>query len=186
VVVNGPFAPDRKRGVNALLGAATRHVRVAPFAAAVLAVLAAAGWLVGRQTPQVAGPARIIDGDSLVVAGVEIRLYGIDAPEYRQYCFRRGRPWPCGVEATRALRAMIANRSVACRAREQDRYRRTVAVCTAGEVDLGAAMVAAGHAVAYGAYDGEERAARDAKRGIWSSTFDRPATWRAKHPREPR
>jgi endonuclease YncB( thermonuclease family) len=47
-------------------------------------------------------------------------------------------------------------------------------------------MVAGGHAVAYGAYDGEERAAREARRGIWSSSFDRPAAWRAKHPRDPR
>jgi endonuclease YncB( thermonuclease family) len=186
VVVNGPFASDRRsgtRGVNALFARVTRHARVAPFAAIALAGLAAAGWLAGRQSPQITGIARIIDGDSIVVAGVEIRLYGIDAPEYRQYCFRRGRPWACGVEATRTLRALIANRPVACRAREQDRYGRTVAVCSVGGADLGAAMVAGGHAVAYGAYDGEERTAREARRGIWSSSFDRPAAWRAKHPR---
>lgn len=185
-MVNGPFASDRRlgtRGVNALFARVTRHARVAPFAAIALAGLAAAGWLAGRQSPQITGIARIIDGDSIVVAGVEIRLYGIDAPEYRQYCFRRGRPWACGVEATRTLRALIANRPVACRAREQDRYGRTVAVCSVGGADLGAAMVAGGHAVAYGAYDGEERAAHEAGRGIWSSSFDRPAAWRAKHPR---
>jgi endonuclease YncB( thermonuclease family) len=112
---------------------------------------------------------------------VEIRLYGIDAPEYRQYCFRRGRPWACGVEATRTLRALIASRPVACRAREEDRYRRTVATCSVEGADLGAAMVAGGHAVAYGAYQLEERAARNAGRGIWSSRFERPADWRAKH-----
>ena len=42
-------------------------------------------------------------------------------------------------------------------------------------------MVAGGHAVAYGAYQLEERAARNAGRGIWSSRFERPADWRAKH-----
>jgi endonuclease YncB( thermonuclease family) len=183
VVVNGPFASHRKGGVNALFARMTRHARLAPFVAIVGAGLAGAGWFAQRQTPQIVGSARIIDGDSLVVAGVEIRLYGIDAPEYRQYCFRRGRPWACGIEATRTLRAMIANRPVACRAREQDRYGRTVAACSVGGNDLGAAMVAGGHAVAYGAYDAEERAARNAGRGIWSSTFDRPAAWRARHPR---
>jgi len=42
-------------------------------------------------------------------------------------------------------------------------------------------LVAGGHAVAYGAYEQEERAARNAGRGIWSSRFERPADWRAKH-----
>jgi endonuclease YncB( thermonuclease family) len=189
VVVNGPFPSSRSGGANALFARVTRHARLAPVAVLALAGITAAGWFTQRQTQeiagQIAGRARIIDGDSLVVAGVEIRLYGIDAPEYRQYCFRRGRPWRCGVEAARALRALISGRPVACRAREQDRYGRTVAACAAGGVDLGAAMVASGHAVAYGAYDAEERSAREARRGIWSSNFDRPAAWRARHPRGP-
>jgi len=180
-VVNGSFASHRKHGANALLGRATRHVRVFPFVAVALAALAAAGWFVRREAPDIAGTAQIIDGDSLVVAGVEIRLYGIDAPEYRQYCFRRGRPWRCGIDATRTLRALIASRPVACRAREEDRYGRTVATCAVAGADLGAAMVAGGHAVAYGAYQLEERAARNAGRGIWSSRFETPADWRAKH-----
>jgi endonuclease YncB( thermonuclease family) len=79
---------------------------------------------------------------------------------------------------------MIGGRTVACRAREQDRYGRTVAVCSVGGLELNAAMVAAGQAVAYGAYEAEERTAREARRGIWSSRFESPAAWRAKHPRE--
>jgi endonuclease YncB( thermonuclease family) len=158
-------------------------VRVFPLVALALAGIAAAGWFARRESANIVGEARVIDGDSLVVAGVEIRLYGIDAPEYRQYCSRRGRPWACGVDATRTLRTLIANRPVACRAREEDRYGRTVASCSVDGSDLGAAMVAGGHAVAYGAYESEERAARNAGRGIWSSRFDPPAAWRAKHPR---
>jgi endonuclease YncB( thermonuclease family) len=37
---------------------------------------------------QVAGPATIIDGDSLSVNGIRIRLFGIDAPEGKQTCQR--------------------------------------------------------------------------------------------------
>ena len=52
-----------------------------------------------------------------------------------------------------------------------------------GVIDLGAALVTAGQAVAYGAYQAEEREARVARRGVWASSFERPATWRARHPR---
>jgi endonuclease YncB( thermonuclease family) len=181
VVVNGSFASRRRHGADALFARATRHVRVFPLVAIALAGLAAAGWFARRETADIVGSAQVIDGDSLVVAGVEIRLYGIDAPEYRQPCFRRGRPWRCGIDATRTLRAMIAGRPVACRSREEDRYGRTVATCSIDGRDLGTAMVSGGHAVAYGAYQLEERAARNAGRGIWSSRFDPPADWRAKH-----
>jgi endonuclease YncB( thermonuclease family) len=189
VVVNGPFAPARRGGVNALLRTWARHVRVAPIAIGAVAGLAAAGLLHERHpvridgAGKIVGLARVIDGDSLVVAGVEIRLYGIDAPEYRQLCLRGGQPWPCGLHALLALRAMTGSRRVECVAREVDRYDRTIAVCSAGGVELNAAMVEAGNAVAYGAYEAEERAARNARRGIWSSSFEYPAVWRAKHPR---
>ena len=184
MVVNGSFASHRRRGADALFARVTRHVRAFPLIALGLAALAAAGWLARRETADIAGSAQVIDGDSLIVAGVEIRLYGIDAPEYLQPCFRRGRPWRCGIDATRTLRALIAGRPVACRSREEDRYGRTVATCAVDGRDLGAAMVAGGHAVAYGAYQLEEHAARNAGRGLWSSRFETPAAWRAKHRRQ--
>ena len=36
--------------------------------------------------------------------------------------------------------------------------------------------------IAYGGYEREEAEARDAKRGVWSSRFERPQDWRAAHP----
>lgn len=149
----------------------------------VVAMLATLAWWAEWYPPGISGAVRVIDGDSLVVEGVEIRLFGIDAPEARQSCVRDGKAWPCGREATRRLRAMIAGRAVACRAREEDRYGRAVATCEAGADDLGAMIVRSGFAVAYGAYEAEERSARDHKRGIWDSTFETPAVWRARHPR---
>src|SRR5205823_15056174 len=111
------------------------------------------------------------------------RLYGIDAPEFRQLCMRAGHPWRCGRAAMRALAAITRGREVRCRPREKDRYGRTVALCFVGDMDIGAAMVRAGQAVAYGAYDSEEREARVARRGIWAGSFEQPATWRAHHSR---
>ncbi|MDP3546623.1 MAG: thermonuclease family protein, partial [Phreatobacter sp.] len=58
---------------------------------AVAAVTALAVWQAlhgGKPGLTINGHARIVDGDSLVVAGVEIRLFGIDAPELFQRCTR--------------------------------------------------------------------------------------------------
>jgi endonuclease YncB( thermonuclease family) len=160
-----------------------RRARAMLFAGVAVASLAAIGWLLDGRSAEVVGAARVIDGDSIVVADTEIRLYGIDAPEYRQTCLRAGFAWRCGVEAANVMRSMVAGREVRCRPREVDRYGRTVALCFVGALDLGAAMVKGGFAVAYGAYQADEREARDARRGMWSSSFELPAAWRARHRR---
>ena len=159
-----------------------RRARIALLGGAAMLGLAATGLLPQRRVPDIVGPAQVIDGDSLRVAGIEIRLFGIDAPEFRQTCLRAVHPLACGRAATRFLEWLTQGRELRCRAREEDRYGRTIAVCLAGEIDLGAAMVRAGQAVAYGAYQAEEREAREARRGIWATSFERPATWRARHP----
>ena len=153
-----------------------RRARTALLAGLGLTGLAATGLLTHRHAPDIVGPAQVIDGDSIRVAGIEIRLYGIDAPEFRQICMRAGHPWACGRAATRFLESLAERRELRCRPREEDRYGRTVAI----ETNLGAAMVRAGQAVAYGAYQAEER---EARRGVWASSFERPAAWRARHPR---
>ena len=39
----------------------------------------------------ISGPARVIDGDSIEIAGERIRIHGIDAPERSQTCLLQGR-----------------------------------------------------------------------------------------------
>jgi endonuclease YncB( thermonuclease family) len=128
------------------------------------------------------GPVKVIDGDSLRRNNTEIRLAGIDAPEYRQACKdETGTDWPCGREAMRALRQMIDGGDVACEIHDTDRYERLVAVCTAGDVELNERMVRKGWAVSFGGYASVETEARNAKRGIWRGTFERPQDWRKRH-----
>ncbi len=129
------------------------------------------------------GTAKVIDGDSLMVAGTEVRLYGIDAPEGRQVCAdKTGSAYKCGREATRALRRLIAGREVTCEVETLDRYGRSVSLCRAGDVNLNREMVASGWAVAYRSHahdfaDAEETA-RMARKGLWQGLFDRPSDWR--------
>ena len=74
--------------------------------AAILAALVAAGGASATET--VTGRARVIDGNTLEIAGERIRLEGIDAPESIQLCRGlSGNPYRCGVRAIEALRARI-------------------------------------------------------------------------------
>ena len=137
-----------------------------------------------RETVQadLAGHARVIDGDTIEVDSARVRLFGIDAPESAQGCLAgSGRRW-CGEQATRALAGRIGGRSVACEERDQDRYGRIVAVCHHGGQDVNAWLVHEGWAMAYRrystAYVDQEEAARRAKRGIWRGQFVAPGDWR--------
>lgn len=143
---------------------------------------AAAAWLTALNESRWDGPAQVIDGDSLRMFGEELRLKGIDAPELAQLCHREGRPWRCGAAARAALEKE-ARGVISCVGRSRDRYGRALVTCRAGGADIAAALVRAGAAIAYGAYEREEAEARDAKRGVWSSVFERPQDWRRAHPR---
>jgi endonuclease YncB( thermonuclease family) len=128
------------------------------------------------------GPARVIDGDTIDIAGQRIRLHGIDTPEAKQTCQRDGVTWLCGAAATKALKELIGNSDVSCAQRDMDRYGRIVAVCRANGVDLNAVMVQSGMALAYRKYSddysGQEASAKAARRGLWAGQFVPPWEWR--------
>jgi endonuclease YncB( thermonuclease family) len=132
-------------------------------------------------------PVFAIDGDSLRYGGEEIRLLGIDAPEFHQTCLdERRRRWDCGRAARDELERLVARGAVQCRASGRDRYGRALAVCSAGRIgDLGEAMVRQGYAIDYmgGRYTAAEAEARAARRGLWRGEFERPQDWRRANPR---
>lgn len=130
----------------------------------------------------VTGPARIVDGDSLEVAGERVRLHGIDAPEIGQLCSLKGEPWSCGRAAADLLRDLIDGQEVDCRYLGRDRYKRMIAKCKVGWLDLGAEMVTRGMAVAYLRYSNDYlqnyREARGKGNGIFAGEFVEPEKWR--------
>jgi endonuclease YncB( thermonuclease family) len=133
----------------------------------------------------IVGEAEVIDADTIRINGTTIRLWGIDAPEGRQECLRRGKVWLPGPEATEALRGFLSRSgSVACEPRaRKDRNGRTVAVCRAAGLDIGGELVRLGWAWDYPTYSRAyyqkpESEARSGRRGVWAAKCDPPWMWR--------
>lgn len=126
------------------------------------------------------GSAKVVDGDSLHLGGEEIRLFGIDAPEYNQRCMleKPDQSYACGKRARDYLKSLVAGQTVVCSGFERDRYDRLLAECHANGQSLNLAMIEAGWAVSFGDYYAAESRARDAAAGIWAGSFDNPAEWR--------
>ena len=146
-----------------------------------LLALRQTGWLAPAQGTFIA-----IDGDSLRKGDNEYRMHAINAPELHQTCkSASGANYPCGHDAQKALRALVAGKSLECRILETDRYGRFVATCTAGETDINAEMVRQGWAIAYRQhgldYVAAESQAKKARRGIWQGQFETLEDWRAEH-----
>jgi len=141
---------------------------------AALAALVLTIGLAGAATAQT-----VVDGDTIKISGTTYRLWGIDAPELHQSCAG----WPAGIESARALGTLMRDKAVTCEPRTQDRYGRTVALCRADGMDLGAAMVSAGMAWAFVRYSrdyvGGEDNARAAGLGVHAHACIPAWEWRA-------
>ena len=94
------------------------------------------------------GHAYVIDGDTLVVNTIHLRLWGIDAEELSE---------PNGYQAKRALTKMIGTSNVECVDKGERSYGRTVAMCWTKDkpmVSLNARMVESGYALDCAHYSG--------------------------------
>ncbi len=167
----------------------TGTARALPLLLALLAQSPCAAVLEGRVI-------HVADGDTLTVLDDQqhshkIRLAGIDAPE-------RGQPF--GRKATEALAALAKNQRVTIDGGKTDRYQRRIGIvkvaaegcipCTPG-TDVGLALVVAGLAWHYRAYEREqsrsdrkqyreaESGARSRRDGLWTDAAPMPPwDWR--------
>jgi len=139
---------------------------------------------------EIAGPPIIIDGDTIEVQGVAIRLYGIDAPELGQTCRIGQHAYDCGKIARTALLDLTAGVPVICKlvppdsdGALDDGPEGRIGHCTADGYDLSEGMAYTGWALALrrvsGRYLAFEDSARAAGRGLWKGEFVAPWAWRA-------
>ena len=123
----------------------------------------------------IAGKAYVTDGDGIRVAGREVRIVGIDAPEWDQkakhvdgYWFNHGRI------VKSALIKEIGGKHVRVLLEDKDKFGRLIGTVICEGRDIGEWLVKEGHAIA--AYDDRyriiEREARREKRGMWENAYN--------------
>jgi endonuclease YncB( thermonuclease family) len=92
----------------------------------------------------ITGPARVIDGDTVVVGITHVRLNGVDAAE---------RGTPAGEHAKQVMEAIV-NGPLTCVLSGEHTWKREVGFCTtAAGVDINQAIIAQGAALACPRYD---------------------------------
>ena len=130
----------------------------------------------------ITGKAYVIDGDSIKVAGQEIGLAGLDAPEWGQLARHQQGYWlNHGQRVKSALIREIGGQPVRVTILKMDRYGRSVGPISCAGKDVGEWLVRNGCAVAMdeGRYKQIERKARKEGRGMWGHAVAYyPSAWR--------
>ena len=156
-----------------------------------------------EQADNLLGPAtgNAIDGGTLLLRGVEVQLFGMDAVEADQVCQdTEGEDYPCGRRATHALQTLLRESAVVCFPLFAINENRVVAVCEltdeeaevpssplafmqeGRELNLSRLMIARGHALSVGIgaqfFSADQDQAQRQRIGIWQGSFQPPSAWR--------
>ena len=130
---------------------------------------------------EIYGNPRIINGDSLEINNEKIRFLGIDAFEKKQECIRKdGTKYKCGEAAISNLLMIISGQPVRCLTKKKDHYKRWLATCYIGTLDINENMVLYGNAFSYMSkkYKTAENEAKKVSAGAWAGEFIFPWEWR--------
>ncbi len=135
---------------------------------------------------EITGVPKIREGDQITIGSSRIRLGGIDAPSVDQLCLSNtGERWTCGVAARDELIKYTDKKPWTCHVERVDRRGRNVARCTVDGEDIQKWMVKSGWAMSFVRrshdYDADEKAAREAKAGMWQGAFIAPWDWRVRN-----
>ena len=139
------------------------------------------------EAADITGIPKIRDGDQIQIGNSRIRLGGIDAPSVDQLCLNNsGERWTCGAAARDELIKHAGNKPWTCHVRQPpDRRGRIVARCDVDGEDIQKWLVKSGWAMSYVRvshdYDADEKAASEAKAGMWQGAFIAPWDWRVRN-----
>ena len=129
--------------------------------------------------------ARVVDGDTLVVQEMTVRLHGIDAAESGQRCVGDSRRITRPGDSAMKLLETLSVDGVSCSGDRFDDYGRLIAVCrTTDGKDIEQLLVAAGWAWTYVKYSADyvpdETLAKEMGLGVWATACEPPWMLRSK------
>jgi len=103
------------------------------------------------QNPDIiSGLASVIDSDIIRIGNQRVILWGIDAPERTQFCYRNGVEWGCQAAAFRTLEILAGRGEVSCYLLgDPDPFNRRYGVCESGGSNINEEMVLSGMALAF-------------------------------------
>ena len=135
---------------------------------------------------EISGVPKIRDADLVQIGAARIRLGGIDAPSTAQLCLNtKGERWACGVAARDELNKRFGGKSWTSQPGPPDGRGRPVAVGEAAGEDIQKWLVSNGWALAFVRlsrdYEADEKAAREARAGMWQGAFIAPWDWRVRN-----
>ena len=131
------------------------------------------------------GKGYALDGDSIKVGKKEVRLFGLDAPEYKQKCLdKNNQEYSCGIISYEFLTKLATGKKVECSYAEKDKYDRFLGKCFIDKVSINEELVKNGMAVIYNFTESSdkmnnlEKLAKTSKIGIWQGSFELPKDYR--------
>ena len=132
------------------------------------------------KSKEIIGKPIIHDGDSIKINNEKIRFSDIDAFEKKQTCKKNEIKYKCGEEAIKNLSTIISNQKIRCVTKKKDPYKRWLATCYIGKLNINENMVLFGNAFSYMSkkYKNTENDAKKVKAGAWSGEFIFPWEWR--------
>jgi endonuclease YncB( thermonuclease family) len=138
---------------------------------------------------KISGKAFVLDGDSLKVAKKDIRLFGIDAPEYSQTCFnKKNKEYACGQVSKEFLIKLVGGKKIECFYAIKDKYQRYLSKCYVNDISVNEELIKNGMAIIYNftesdeKMDSLEKQAKTSEIGIWQGSFELPKNYRKKNP----
>ena len=134
------------------------------------------------------GSAIALDGDSLRFKDYEVRLFGIDAPEYSQNCLNNfNQEYPCGRISKIYLANIVRDQEITCYYQKKDIYNRYLSDCFTKETHINKEIIKNGMAIIYDFKETNsemeqlEKQAKANKLGVWQGSFEKPKDYRKSH-----